>query len=145
MTALLRPLWAVLSFVISVPLWLILVFVLCSGLWFWLDKTSAVRDAVNELVAGAELEAAEAEANALRAIIDAQEDRARRLTNANKLFQSQLAETQNKAKTADEKIRDLGSRPVDSNCSVTPDITSWMREQQDGGRVEEDSGGGAGQ
>lgn len=53
--------WAVLAYRIRLPLWLPLAILAAVLAWGWLDKTSAVRQAVNNLVAGSEIAAAQAE------------------------------------------------------------------------------------
>lgn len=53
--------WAIANYRIRVPLWLPVVAVGGLLLWGWVDKTSAVRQAVNQLVAGGEIAAAKAE------------------------------------------------------------------------------------
>lgn len=112
MTALLSMLWRVLRISVPIPLALII----AAGLWVCFDKASAVRMAVNkavtELVAGAELDALQAqviEERRLRAFV---EGKAASLAEANKRFEdARIAAAVENEGLADE-IEQLKARDV---------------------------------
>lgn len=125
-----------LTFGLTIPLWL----VAAIALWVHLDKASAVRvavdKAVTELVAGAELEAAHATAEAerkLRHFAQGQAQEARRrvrvLEDANTAFAAALAAAEAEKEDIRDAIDDLLSRPVDGACAVDADLLGRLRNR----------------
>ncbi|MGX9145955.1 hypothetical protein [Mesorhizobium sp. 128a] len=97
----------ILVFGITLPIWVFLV----AGAWLYFDRTSAVRAAVNrattELVAGAQLDALQAqvaEERRLRAWTDGHADEARRIADAERAARADLEE-QLKESDADRKAK----------------------------------------
>ena len=125
----LRPVWAVLSFGITIPIWLIL----GVGLWVHVDKGSAVRlavdRAVKELVAGAEIEAARAETQALRLINASLQARAAALDAANSRFSESLQQAQTDLENANAQLADLLSTPVNELCAVDGALLERLRSR----------------
>lgn len=122
----LRP---ILVFGITLPVWAFL----AAGVWLYVDRTSAVRQAVDnavtDLVAGEELAAANARADALQAINDEQARRLAASQRANDLFAQSLAEARTRQQETTDEIEDLLSRPVASDCTVGDDILRRLRER----------------
>lgn len=103
-----------LSIRVTIPVWLII----AAGFWVQYDKSSVVRKAIAELVAGAELEAERARVTAKDQIIQTLEQKAALLTKANENFNSELQEARTSLEDADDQIQELLSSPVNSTCTV---------------------------
>ncbi|CAN7165763.1 hypothetical protein LJR234_000340 [Mesorhizobium amorphae] len=112
-----RWLLPLLTFGITLPVW----FFLAAGLWLWWDKTSAVRTAVDkavtELVAGAQLDAMQAELNEerrLRAWNDGKADEARRFADeersAREAVETKLTQTDAEKRKAENELAVLQDR-----------------------------------
>ena len=129
MIAFLRPVLGILTFGLTIPLWVILLV----GLWAHFDKSSAVRTAVNravtELVAGAELKAAQAKTQGLEKINAELRGKAAALETANKRFSDSLSEAQNDLETANEQITDLLAKPVNLKCAVDGPLIERLRSK----------------
>lgn len=125
----LRPLLGILTFGLTIPVWL----VIAVGLWVHFDKSSAVRQAVDravtEMVAGAELEAAKARADALERINAELRGRAAALDAANTRFSESLRAAQIDLEDANAQIADLLSRPVNDACAVDSSILERLRSK----------------
>ncbi len=129
-------LWKVAKIVLPIPLGLIV----AAGLWLWFDRASAIRQAVDkaitELVAGAELDALEATADAerrLRVYAETNAAEARRkaeqLAAANKELTDQLvlADLEN-----EELLSDLEERkdePAPDGCVVDDALLERLRNR----------------
>jgi hypothetical protein len=111
-----------LSFGVTLPLWIFL----AGGLWLHLDKASAVRKAVDsavtDLVAGAEISAANARATALQAVVDEQNRKLAAEKQANRLFAERLAASQKTQSETEDAIQNLLARPVAGDCHVHDDV-----------------------
>ncbi len=117
----------VLTFGITIPLWLIL----AAGGWAWLDKTSAVRQAVNkavtQLVHSAELDAAKAREEALRKIIAEKDRQAERDRAAMARFSELLLAAEAQKETLNDELAELEARPAPDNCIVDGDLLERLR------------------
>jgi hypothetical protein len=111
-----------LSFGITLPLWIFL----AAGVWLHLDKASAVRravdSAVTDLVAGAQISAANAKATALQAIVDEQNRKLAAEKQANRLFEERLAASHRTQLETEDAIQNLLARPVAGDCHVHNDV-----------------------
>lgn len=127
--AFLRPLWKLLTFVIAIPIWLILIV----GLWLYFDKSSDIRkavdDAVKELVAGAELEAASAKIDALERIAAENKRLADRLEKANRALDTEMLNTNRELENANADIEKLLSRPDRIRCDLDDDLYNGLRSK----------------
>lgn len=116
----------VLTFGITLPLWAFL----AAGIWLWLDRGSAVRQAVDravtELVDGAELEAARATNEALRKILAEKERQAQRDRAAMARFAELLAAAQQEKDGLADEIAELESTPLDA-CVVDDALLDRLR------------------
>ncbi|MFC6488042.1 hypothetical protein [Nitratireductor sp. GCM10026969] len=119
----------ILTFGITLPLWAFL----AAGAWFHFDKSSAVREAVDnavtELVAAEELAAASAEVAALSAIADERERRLAAAQRANRLYAERLAETVQEKQELSHEIDDILARPVAGDCSVDRNVLERLRNR----------------
>lgn len=122
----------VLFFTIPMPVAIIL------ALWAWVtwDKSSSVRlavdSAIENLVNGAELQAARARAAALESILadrarEAEADRA-----ALRAFADQLADSETENGTLADGIALIQNQPVDPLCRVDRDLLDRVRQRQGG-------------
>lgn len=129
MKAALKPLLAILTFGITLPVWAFL----AAGAWLALDRDSVVRMAVNEavtnLVAGAELEAERARADALERINANLRGRATALALANSRFSQSLETAQTDLESANGQLAELLANPVNGACAVDPDILGRLRSK----------------
>lgn len=129
MTAFLRPLLGILTFGVTLPVWLFL----AAGAWLYFDRGSAIRTAVNEavteLVAGAEIEAANARADALELINAELKGRATALALANSRFSESLEAAQTDLESANGHLAELLANPVNDACAVDPDILGRLRSK----------------
>lgn len=125
--ALLKPVLRLLSFGITIPVGV----VLAAGLWVHFDKGSSVRSAVDraviELVAGAELEAANARADAQAKIIAELRTQSNALELANDRFAERLRVAEVDLENANDEIQDLVARPVSDSCTVGVDLLERLR------------------
>jgi hypothetical protein len=124
----------ILGFIVPVPV----VVILAALAWVQFDKSSAIRQAVNErvteMVAGAEIAALEAKLAAQVQIADraaeaAQEAR-RRLTvesTARTNLTVRLAAIQTENEILNDDLADLLSRPVDRDCAVDDSVLDRLR------------------
>lgn len=104
--------WRVLTIMIPVPLALIV----AAGLWVHFDKSSAVRKAVDkavsELVAGAEIDALEAQLSTERYLRGLAEDRAAILAEANRHFEEQRIAAERENEGLSDEIEQLKAGAV---------------------------------
>lgn len=129
-----RAAWRLLGLAIPLPLWLIL----AALAWVQLDKTSAIRKAVNdrvtEMVAGAEIETLKAQAAAQREIAARSADVARETHRrlavevaARNNLAMRLAAIQTENEILNDDLADLLSRPVDRDCAVDAELLGRLR------------------
>lgn len=126
----------ILMFRISLPLWVFL----AAGGWLYIDKTSAVRAAVNKavtnMVAGAQLQALEAtlvEERRIRQWSDSKADDSARIADET---QSDLVDMQNKLTLTDIKRKGLAddlaklkARPAPAQCGVDDFLFERLRNK----------------
>lgn len=126
-TRALRGALTVLTFGITIPVGVILL----AALWVHFDKGSSVRSAVDraviELVAGAELEAANARADAQAKIIAELRTQSTVLELANDRFAERLRVAEVDLENANDEIQDLVARPVSDSCTVGVDLLERLR------------------
>ncbi|EDQ33967.1 hypothetical protein HPDFL43_05920 [Hoeflea phototrophica DFL-43] len=126
----------ILGFTIPVPVTLIL----AALAWVQFDKSSAIRSAVNErvkeMVAGAEIEALEAQIAAQRQIAarsaEAAREAQRRLTveaTARTNLSMRLMAIQTENEILNDDLADLLSRPVDRDCAVDADVLGRLQSR----------------
>lgn len=132
--AIMRAVWRVLGFTIPLPLGVIL----AALAWLHFDKTSAIRQAVDdrvtEMVAGAGIAALEAKLEAEQQIAAARAKLAaeanRRLLaeiNARTNLAARLAAIQIENETLNDDLDDLLSRPVAGDCAVDAELLGRLR------------------
>lgn len=122
---------AVLTFGITLPVWVFL----AAWLFFQWDKSGAVKDAVADLVASAEIEAAEARADAerrLRLLAEGAANEARRRANAaeaaNQAFQTRLIVAEHERKALSDELDDLLAQPAPDSCIVDRSLLDRLRD-----------------
>mgnify|MGYP000941717587 CR=1 FL=1 len=127
-------LWRVLRVSIPVPLAAVVV---VAG-WWWIDRTSAVRHAVDkavtELVAGEELAAAKALAEGEQKLREFAEERARAAREAaaaeyaaREDLARKEAETAAELENANDQIAELLARPAPAGCRADADLLGRLR------------------
>lgn len=119
----LAAIWRIASITIPLPVALLV----SLGVWWQVDKNSAVRKAVAELVASSELEAERAKvrsADLVRAEVEKQRDT---LAAANKEFELDAEAARKGIGEAEQTIANLLKRPVDPKCSVDDDLLGRLR------------------
>lgn len=115
----------ILVFGITLPVWAFL----AAGIWLYFDKTSAIRQAVNkattEMVAGAQLDALNAqliEERRIRAWSDGKAEEAGRIAEDERTarvdLELQLAQTDAKKKESEDDLAALKARPMPDGCVV---------------------------
>jgi hypothetical protein len=133
-TVILKVVWRILGFTIPVPVAVIL----AALAWVQFDKSSAIRQAVNErvteMVAGAEIAALEAKLEAEEKISAA---RGAAAAEANRRLQveidarvnlsQRMAAIQTENEILNDDLADMLSRPVDRACSVDADVLGRLR------------------
>lgn len=126
---LLKTLWRLLSIGITIPLWVILGAVI----WFQIDKTSSVRTAVDravkELVAGAEIKAAESRADALQKIVDEERQKAADLKAANERYAKQAMQDNIEIGNLNDQIAEQQAQPIPENCSVDDPLAGRLHNR----------------
>jgi len=126
----------ILTFGITLPLWVFLV----AGVWLYVDKTSAVRMAVNkaatELVAGAEISALNAqlvEERRIRTWSDKQAEDAARHADEERAaradLENQLKLTAIEKKESVDDIAALKALPVPADCAVDRSFYDGLRNK----------------
>jgi cell shape-determining protein MreC len=131
-TNLFGQIWKILTFLIPVPVFaLALIFI-----WGWFDKSSAVRRAVNQVVAGAEIDAANARAEAqarlkqmTQAALLEQAKRALAAEVANRQFADQLAKAESLNQELTDELDDLLSQPEPVACAVDPGLLDRLHNE----------------
>lgn len=122
----------VLFFAIPVPVALIL----AAWAWVAIDKSSAVRQAVNaavaELVDGAELKAERARVAALQKILAERERQAEADREALRVFAAMLEQAETENGTLENAIALIENQPVDSQCRVDRNLLEQLRQRQGG-------------
>lgn len=125
----LRSAGTILTFGVTLPVWLFL----AAGAWLYIDRGSAIRTAVNEavteLVAGAEIEAANARAEALELINAELKGRATALALANSRFSESLEAAQTDLESANGQLAELLALPVNDRCDVDAGIFDRLRSK----------------
>lgn len=140
MSAALWAIWRVLRpilvFGITLPLWAFL----AAGVWLYVDKTSAVRKAVNkataELVAGAQIEALNAqlvEERRIRAWSDGKAEEAARIaadeSAARVDLEKQLTQTDIEKKDSEDELAALKAKAVSAGCDVDQSFLDGLRNR----------------
>jgi len=115
--------WRVLM--IRVPL----LIVVAVAVWLMIDKRSAVRQAVGELVAAEELAAERAKSDALQRINAETARRVAAARLATRLFQEQLATTEANKQELSDELDDIRANPVSADAVVSPDILERLRNR----------------
>lgn len=136
----LRAIWSflrpILVFGITLPVWAFLV----AGAWLWFDKTSSVRQAVNkataELVAGAQIEALNAqlvEERRIRAWSDGKAEEAARIAADERAarvdLEQQLTQTDADKKEMADELAAIAARPVPGDCRVDQQLLNSLRNR----------------
>lgn len=136
----LRAVWSfvrpILVFGITLPVWVFLV----GGAWLWFDKTSAIRQAVNkataELVAGAQIEALNAqlvEERRIRAWSDGKAEEAAKIAADERAarvdLEQQLTQTDSEKKVAEDEVAKLKARPAPTGCDVDQPILDGLHNR----------------
>lgn len=117
--------WRIASITIPLPIAVIVaVFV-----WWQVDKGSAVRKAVAELVASSELEAERAKVTAANLLLDEVKKQRDALATANKEFEADVARARAEADAAERDLEELKKRPVNSQCTVDDDVFGRLRSR----------------
>ncbi|RWP69558.1 hypothetical protein [Mesorhizobium sp.] len=125
-----------LVFRIALPVWVFLVI----GAWLWIDKTSDIRTAVNtyaaELIAGAKLDALEAqliEERRIRVWSDAKAAEASRIADAERAarvdLEITLTLTDTKRKGLADELAAIKAHPVSGNCTVDQFLLDRLRNK----------------
>ncbi|TIX28940.1 hypothetical protein [Mesorhizobium sp.] len=126
----------ILTYCIAIPVWIILI----AGGWVWLDKTSAVRAAVNkavtQLVAGAELDALNAtliEERRLRAWSDGKADEQRKIADEERSaridLETQLTLTDAEKKEMSDELAKIENSPPPADCRVDQQFLDGLRNK----------------
>lgn len=126
----------ILTFGITLPLWLFL----AAGVWLYVDKASAVRTAVHEaaakLVAGAQIEALQAqllEERRVRAWEDGKADEARLIADKERAARADLAVklalTNDEKKGLEDDLAAIQSRPCTGDCVVDQLLFGRLRNK----------------
>ncbi len=110
---------------IQVPL----IIVVAVAVWLLIDKRSAVRQAVNELVAAEELAAERARGDALQRINAENARRVAAVQSANRSFLEQLAAAETSKQELSDELDDIRAGPVGAACAVSPDILERLRNR----------------
>ncbi len=110
---------------IQVPL----IIVVAVAVWLLIDKRSAVRQAVNELVAAEELAAERARGDALQRINAENARRVAAVQSANRSFLQQLAAAETSKQELSDELDDIRAGPVGAACAVSPDILERLRNR----------------
>lgn len=117
--------WRIASITIPLPIAVIVaVFI-----WWQVDKGSAVRKAVAELVASSELEAERAKVTAANLLLDEVKKQRDALATANKEFEADVALARAEADAAERDLEELKKRPVNSQCTVDDDVFGRLRSR----------------
>ncbi|AZO29443.1 hypothetical protein [Mesorhizobium sp. M1B.F.Ca.ET.045.04.1.1] len=131
-----RVIRPILTFGITLPVWVFLI----AGGWIWWDRTSAVRIAVNravtELVAGAELDALNAqlvEERRLRAWSDSKADEQRKIADEERSarveLETRLTLTDAQKKEMSDELAEIESRPPPADCRVDQHFLDGLRNK----------------
>jgi hypothetical protein len=129
MSAVLAIAWRLLKITVPVPLALIGV------LWLWaaIDKSSAVRRAVNasvtRLVAATEIAAAQTRAASAEALLADAIAANQRLNRANDQLGRDLARIEDMRKEADDAIEDMGLRHAGDACRLDRALVERLRNR----------------
>ena len=115
--------WNIAKVTIPVPL----IAIVAAWIWVQHDKGSAVREALNKAVAGAELEAAREIERGLQIIIEEKNRREALLKAANEQFRARVAEANRANEDLTDEIDELLARSVDGACAVDDAIFDLLR------------------
>lgn len=133
---LIRFLRSLLTFGITLPVWAFIVV----GAWLYLDRTSAVRVAVQnaatKLVAGAEIEALNAklaEERRIRQWAEAKENEAKQIAEADRQSRQELETHQAQSRLENRKRKDdlvqFETRPTPDGCRVDQYLLDRLRNR----------------
>lgn len=104
-----------------------------AGLWLWIDRTSAIRQAVDsavtDLVAGAELAAKDEKIAGLEKIADAREAKAAALEAANRNLQASLKIADQAYRDSLHDLEELASAPPPPDCRVGAGLAGRLRNR----------------
>ncbi|MER8924328.1 hypothetical protein NKJ23_16125 [Mesorhizobium sp. M0184] len=125
-----------LTFKLALPVWVFLV----AGAWLWIDKTSAIRTAVNkyaaELIAGAQMDALNAqliEERRIRAWSDRKAEEAGKLADAERAarvdLEIKLTLTDSKRKGLADELAEITAHPVSGDCTVDQFLLDRLRNK----------------
>lgn len=118
--------WKFLSFGITLPLWAFI----GAYLYFQFAEADAVKRALSELVASAELEAARERERNLQIIIQEKNRREALLQGANDQFRTRLTEADQKFEGLSNEIDTLLARPVNDACVVDDAVLDLMHNAE---------------
>lgn len=119
-----RYLWSFLSFGITLPIWMFF------AAWLFLqwDKSQAVKDAVAELVASEQLNAARAQIAEERRLRVFQEGKANALATANRNFEQRTVIAQLETEKLADELEDIKSHPAPDGCTVDQLLLDRVRK-----------------
>lgn len=123
--AILAAIWRIASITIPLPIAVLVAI----GVWWQVDKHSAVRKAVTELVASSELEAERAKTTAANLLLDEVKKQRDALETANKEFEADVAQARAETDAAERDLEELKKRPVDGKCAVDDDVFGRLRSR----------------
>lgn len=121
----LAAIWRIASITIPLPIAVLVAI----GVWWQVDKHSAVRKAVTELVAASELEAERAKTAAANLLLDEVKKQRDALETANKEFEADVAQARAETDAAERDLEELKKRPVDGKCAVDDDVFGRLRSR----------------
>lgn len=131
-----RVIRPILVFGITLPVWVFLI----GGAWLWFDRSSAVRAAVNkavtEMVAGAQIDALNAqlvEERRIRAWSDGKADEAARIASDERTarvdLEQQLTQTDAEKKEMTNELEAIAARPAPDDCRVDQRLLDSLRNR----------------
>lgn len=123
--AILAAIWRIASITIPLPIAVLVAI----GVWWQVDKHSAVRKAITELVASSELEAERAKTTAANLLLDEVKKQRDALETANKEFEADVAQARAETDAAERDLEELKKRPVDGKCAVDDDVFGRLRSR----------------
>lgn len=121
----LAVLWRIASVTVPIPI----AFMVGTVVWWQLDKGSAVRRAVAEMVASNELEAERAKvavAERVRQEVEKQRDA---LAAATKEFEADALAAKVEADQAQSELDEMRRRPPPAHCAVDDDLLGRLRNR----------------
>lgn len=123
--AILAAIWRIASITIPLPVAVIVAI----GVWWQVDKHSAVRKAVTELVAASELEAERAKVTSANLVRDEVIKQRDALAAANKEFEADAALARAEADAAERDLEELKKLPINSKCVVDDGVLGRLHSR----------------